>query len=172
MGKTLSSYETACKEILVNRKKVQVKDFTSFEFKRKKKDGLYAYINEPTSCFFESPQITKSLESAIRDRAMKIGPYYAHLIEKKLPSLFDKTRDNMHFDIILMKVSGGKIVSRKFIEVAGEQHFGYGLDDKSVIESVISDAIKETLWGCHIFDATKDTKLDFLDLFDSLTVNM
>ena len=172
MSKTLSSYETACKEILENRKKVHIESFTAFEFKRKKKDGWYAYINEPTSFFFNAPEITTELKDAIIDRALSINPYYARLIKKKLSTIFAKTRNNMHFDIVIMKVSGGKIVSREFIEVAGEQHFGYGIDDNSVVESIISDAVKETLWNCHIFDATKDTKLDFLDLFEELTINM
>ena len=167
MKNCLSSYEQACLEVMTD-KNVKIVDMLSFEFKKKKKDGLYAYINEPTSMFFSAPEMTQELKDKIIHNALKISPHYASLIKKKFDKHVEDIRMNMHFDIVLMKVSQNEIVEKKFIEVAGEQHFGEGFDDKSVIESIISDTFKHELWGCHIFDATKDTKYDFLSLFNTL----
>ncbi len=153
-----SSLEEAAASV-ISEMNIPIVEYSLKDIRKKAENGVYACFHVSTNNFYKSPDI-KDYENEIIDYASAVGLRFVDEITEIIHNS-NGPRDNMHFDIVLINVKDGKIINRKMIEITGDQHMKPCFGSTRTCESIISDALKTSLWDAEII-LPDDVKFDVL----------
>ena len=153
-----SSLEAAAASV-ISEMNIPIVEYSLKDIRKNTKDGVYACFHVGTNNFYKSPEI-KDYENEIIDYASAVGLRFVDEITEIIHNS-SGPRNDMHFDIVMLKVEGGKIIKKKMIEITGDQHMKPCFGSTRTSESIISDALKTSLWDTEII-LPNDVKFDVL----------